>query len=169
MKFILLQSVILIAAFSSNTFAAKPQEPPQDVVVINDTTKPVPVAVLNLAGDEYAFVGPSTDPVISFALGSQGTVCRAAHGPDARWATTKELVEAYESGATSTFPSTGTGWIARPIITIGTGTGTYLDPYARTSLSSPGLCLSLNENGVFESSPCFDSTGSVFAACSTPK
>lgn len=64
-----------------------------DVTVINDETEPVPVIVMQ-APKVYEFVGVTTDAVTG-GVGHDGMAlaCQAVYGPEARMATSKEVME----------------------------------------------------------------------------
>lgn len=179
--------LVLAAGFTANILAApapKPPPGPTDVNVVNtpnvtvsnpqtsvtvDNTSPIPVSVQGCSAADYEFVGNSDDPVITYALGSQSQACRNKFGSSARWATTKEVIEAYDSGTVTMYPQPSTFWVARPIQTITNGaSGLFFDPYVRNQAAAL-KCFSVSNDGGFPVTDCYAVNGVMYAACSVPK
>ena len=141
---------VYVALISQSVWAAKPGD---------GTTAP---------SGEYELVGFSTDSITINTLGSQSMACRNTFGADAKWATTKELVEAYESGL-AIYPPAQTYGAARPLYSM-FSSGILYEPYILRSTSDTSRCAGVYSTGGAVISYCANNgTTIVHAACSMPK
>jgi hypothetical protein len=174
-----------------NTPSVFVENPQTSVQVGNDTNNPVPVSgtvslqsnaplpveVVNNSTSSYHFIGYSAGRVTSPQIGSQSKLCRDTFGESARWASTKEVREAFESGAFTDLPpvlATLKPNYTHALWDVNNNRSIFYDADASYQIIDPGCSsdnrsIVLSTSGVFEEGPCWATAFDIVAACSLPQ
>lgn len=142
-----------------------------------DLTTPLPVEVKNASGASYQFIGYSSSPIDTPRVGYQSELCRDTFGDAARWATTQEVREAFESGSFTQLPpviATVRANYSHALWDVNHNRSVFYDPDAGYRIIDPG-CASNNRSivitpeGRFNEGPCWATAYTIVAACSMPR